>query len=47
MNGHTTLIGDHSRAGQGADEHASERTLAVRERARAGGNAGMRRMGDR
>ena len=36
----------HASAAQGADEHASERTL-VRERTRAGGNAAMCRVGER
>ena len=31
--------------GQGGDEHASERTANVRERTRAGANAGMGRIG--
>jgi len=39
------LAGQASPA-QGADEHVSERT-AVRERARAGGNAAMGRMSER
>ena len=34
----------HAGAAQGADEHVSERT-EVRERARAGGNAAMCRVG--
>jgi len=41
----SVLVGQVS-AAQGANEHVSERT-AVRERARAGGNAAMCRMGER
>jgi len=34
-------------SGQGDDEHANERTDKVRERARAGGNAGMSQISER
>ena len=35
-----SVVAAQARPRQGADEHASERTSEVRERARAGGNAG-------
>jgi hypothetical protein len=47
MNRDMTLIADQPGAGQGAGEHMSERTSNVRERMRAAGNAGMRRVGER
>lgn len=40
-------IAAEASSGQGADEHANERTSQVRERARAGGNAGMSRISER
>jgi hypothetical protein len=46
MNGHHTPLAAQAHAGQGGNEHESERT-AVRERARAGANAGMRRISER
>jgi hypothetical protein len=47
MSKHETLIAAQPDSGQGGYEHESERTWGVRERTRAGANAGMSRMSER
>jgi hypothetical protein len=44
MNHHMTFIAAQTSSDQGGDEHVSERTSKVRERARTGANAGMSRI---
>jgi hypothetical protein len=47
MNEYESRIAAEPRSGQGGDEHASERTRSVRERARAEANEGMSRVSER